>query len=44
MKDKRCTTGKLLSRIGGIFCLAIVGVMLFIGMVTPVALNLNGEQ
>lgn len=44
MKDKNVRTGKLLSRIGGIICLAIAGVMLFISMVTPVALNLNGEQ
>ncbi|MEJ8764803.1 hypothetical protein WKU33_02865 [Oceanobacillus sp. HCA-5259] len=44
MKDKNVRTGKLLSRIGGIICLAIAGVMLFISMVTPVALKLNGEQ
>ncbi|MEI3614948.1 hypothetical protein [Pseudogracilibacillus sp. SO30301A] len=44
MKDKNVRTGKLLSRIGGIICLAIAGVMLFISMVTPAALNLNGEQ
>ncbi|GIN57511.1 hypothetical protein J8TS2_18300 [Lederbergia ruris] len=28
MKDKNVRTGKLLSRIGGIICLAIAGVML----------------
>lgn len=44
MKDKHVRTGRLLSKIGGIICLAIASVMLFISMVTPVALNLNGEQ
>ncbi|WP_249870762.1 hypothetical protein [Oceanobacillus saliphilus] len=44
MKDKNVRTGRLLSKIGGIICLGIAGVMLLISMVTPVALNLNGEQ
>lgn len=44
MKNKNLRTGRLLSKIGGMICLIIAGVMLFISMVKPVSITLNGEQ